>query len=710
MNSRRPLLSATCILATATILAWASLASNFLQRPIAAQPADSGENKSYDLVIYGGTSGGVAAAIQAARMGRSVVLVEPGQHLGGLTSGGLGATDIGNKQAIGGISREFYRRVHDHYADDDAWTFQRHEDYRSGRQSADEQTMWTFEPHVAEAIFDRWVEEAGIEVLRGERLGRTGGVRKNGARIESIRTESGRVLNGRMFIDATYEGDLLAAAEVAYFVGREGNDRYGETLNGVQTENAVHHQFIRRVDPYLTPGDPSSGLLPGINPRGPGEEGAEDHRVQAYNFRMCQTNVPENRRPWPKPDDYDPVRYELLLRNFDAGDDRLPLSVTHMPNGKTDTNNNFAVSTDYIGASYEWPEADYATRERLFEEHKSYQLGLMWTLAHSPRVPQEIRDYVNTWALSKDEFTGSDNWPHQLYVREARRMISDYVMTQHHCQRREVAEDSVGLAAYTMDSHHVQRYVTDGRVLNEGDVQVGGFAPYPISYRSIVPKRAECTNLLVPVCLSASHIAYGSIRMEPVFMVLGQSAATAASLAIEANVDVQQVAYAALQARLLEDEQMLEWTGPRPNQGLDPAVLSGIVIDDTQAELTGPWQASRSVSGFVGRHYLHDGDQSKGELTARFPLRVKSPGQYQVRLVFTAHDNRATNVPVRVFDGRRTESVEVNQRQRPDEEDGMLTLGRFELSPESDGWVEISSAGTRGHVIVDAVQLLPVER
>jgi hypothetical protein len=399
-----------------------------------------------------------------------------------------------------------------------------------------------------------------VSVIFGERLDLESAVMKRGTRITAIVTESGRTFAGKLFIDATYEGDLMAAAGVSYTVGREGNATYSETLNGVQTASAVHHQFVKPVDPYVAPGDPSSGLLPGIDPAGPDAEGSGDHRVQAYCFRLCTTDVPDNRRPWPKPDDYDPLRYELLLRNFEAGDERVPWHPVMMPNRKTDTNNNHAVSTDYVGMNYAYPDGDYATRARIVRAHESYTRGLMWTLANSPRVPPVVRAHFQTWGLTRDEFTDNDNWPHQLYIREARRMVADYVMTQHDCQGRRVAEDPVGLAAYTMDSHNVQRYVdADGHVRNEGDVQVGGFPPYPISFRAILPRRSECTNLLVPVCLSASHIAFGSIRMEPVFMVLGESAATAAVHALQEGVDVQAVDYVRLAEHLRRDGQILGW-------------------------------------------------------------------------------------------------------------------------------------------------------
>ena len=515
-----------------------------------------------DVVVYGGTSGGVAAAVQAARMGRRVVLIEPSRHLGGLSSGGLGMTDIGNKKAIGGIAREFYQRVYQHYAaKPDAWTRETFDEYkkRSGHM-VDQDTMWGFEPHAAETVFRRMLAETDVVLVCGERLDLKNGVRKQGSRITSIVMESGREFFGRMFIDASYEGDLLAKAGVGYTVGREANSVFGETLNGVQTRNAKYHQFEHPTDPYVTPGDPKSGLLPGIHDGGPGEEGAGDRRVQAYNFRMCLTDVAENRAAFPKPANYDPLRYELVLRHLEAGGKLVVGRPAPMPNRKSDTNNDGAFSSDNIGLNYDYPDGDYVTRERIVADHRDYQLGLMWTLANNPRTPAGLHEQCNQWGLAKDEFQETANWPHQIYVREARRMVAEYVMTEQNCRGTRKAEDSVGLAAYTMDSHHVQRYVdAEGHARNEGDVEVGGFPPYPISYRSIVPKAAECTNLAAPFCLSASHIAFGSIRMEPVLMVLGQSAATAAVQAIEQDCDVQGIDYQKLRERLLKDRQMLDW-------------------------------------------------------------------------------------------------------------------------------------------------------
>jgi len=530
------------------------------------------------VLIYGGTPAGVAAAVQAARMGRSVVLVEPGQHLGGMTSGGISTTEIGEgpmlepgKKALGGIAKDFNHRLYLHYAKDDAWVYERRQDYRGGAQSwNEEKAWWMFEPHVAEGVFNDMMGEANASVVHGERLDLEKGVQKDGSRILAITMESGRVFRARMFIDATYEGDLMAKAGVSYTVGREPNAQYGETLNGVQADLFYpYHQFTKPVDPYVKPGDPASGLLPGVHGEPPGNEGDGDHRVQAYCFRLCLTDVQDNSVPFERPDDYDPLRYELLLRYYEAGSDKIPLSIggrTAQPNRKQDTNNVHAFSTDNIGMNYDYPDADHATREKIIREHVSYQKGLLWTLTNHPRVPGSVREQVGRWGLAKDEFVDNGNWPHQLYIREARRMVNDYVMTEQNCRGHRVASDSIGLGTFPMDSHNTQRYVDKhGHVRNEGNVQTQGvkvesnvaFPPYPISYRAIIAKAAECSNLLVPVCVSASHIGHGSLRLEPTFMLLGQSAATAACLAIDDDVSVQQLDYGKLCDQLLRDGQVL---------------------------------------------------------------------------------------------------------------------------------------------------------
>lgn len=563
----RPQFRAISAAVLSSVVLWMSV-------PSVAVRQVAGAEATYDVVVYGGTSSGVAAAVQAQRMGKSVVLIEPTRRLGGLTTGGLGQTDIGNKAAIGGVAREFYQAVRKHYEDPSAWKWQTRQEYADSgqtRTAAGEDAMWTFEPSAALKIFENWIRSNQIEVVYNERLDREAGVAMTRSipwRIMSIRMESGRMFSAKMFIDATYEGDLLAAANVSYTIGREANAQYSETLNGVQTGQAKYHQLVPGISPYVKPADPASGLLPMIDPTGPGEEGSGDRRVQAYCFRMCLTDHPENRIPFHKPEGYDESWYELLLRNYEGGERGMPWINSPMPNRKTDTNNRLGFSTDFIGQNYDYPEASYQQRAQIIARHRLYQQGLMWTLANHPRMPDPIRREFSRWGMCRDEFTEGQGWQEQLYIREARRLVSDYVMTQHHCQGREVAEDPVGLAAYGMDSHHVQRYVNaEGYVQNEGDVQVGGFSPYPISYRAIVPKADQCGNLLAPICLSASHIAFGSIRMEPVFMVLGQSAATAAAHAIDEQVPVQRVDYGKLRERLLADKQILAWTAPPKKRG-----------------------------------------------------------------------------------------------------------------------------------------------
>ncbi len=543
--------------------------------------------KRYDVVVYGGTSAGISAAIQSTRMGKSVVIIEPTRRLGGLTTGGLGQTDIGNKHVIGGISREFYRNIREHYNDPASWKWQNKSDYMDEgqtRTTKGEDAMWTFEPSAALKVYHQMLSVEQVDVVYGERLNRESGVKKEGARIASIDMENGARYIGEMFIDATYEGDLMAAAGVSYSVGREANSEHGETLNGVQanrvnrtlkwtvSRNALHHNFIDGVDPYVIKGDPGSGLLPFIVEGGkPGIDGDGDKGIQAYCFRMTLTDHPENRIPFQKPDNYEEINYELLFRNYEAatgpieemytyGDKLVPWINSPMPNRKTDTNNQKGFSTDFIGQNHRYPEASYEEREKIVQAHRDYQQGLMWTLAYHPRIPRKVRNAVSKWGTCKDEYgEGSNGWQEQLYIREARRMKSDYVMTQKNCERIEVVDDPVGMAAYGMDSHHVQRYVdANGFVQNEGNVEAPVANPYPISYRSIVPKKGECENLLVPICVSATHIAFGSIRMEPVFMVLGQSAATAACQAIDQRKAVQDIDYQLLRERLLEDKQVLE--------------------------------------------------------------------------------------------------------------------------------------------------------
>ena len=529
--------------------------------------------ETYDLVIYGGTSGAVAAAVQAKKMGKTVVVVSPDKHLGGLSAGGLGFTDTGDKSVIGGVARDFYHRIWQHYDQPEAWRQQKKSEYGNKGQGTPaidgvNRTMWIFEPHAAEKVFEDLVREFQIPVLRDEWLDREKGVKKTGARITSITTLSGKTYAGKMFLDATYEGDLMAAAGIDYHVGRESRAQYGEELNGVQT-GVLHHRhhfgvLKEKVSPYVVPGDPKSGILPRINPDHPGEFGAADKKLQAYCFRMCLTDDPSNRVPFAKPAGYDASQYELLLRIYAAGWTETFGKFDPIPNHKTDTNNHGPFSTDNIGMNYDYPDASYARRREIIREHETYQQGWLYFIANDPRVPADVREKMSRWGLAKDEFKDNGNWPHQIYVREARRMIGAYVMTENELLKRRPTPESVGMGSYAMDSHNVQRYITpEGYVQNEGDIGVSTKGPYAIAYGALTPKKAQCENLLVSVCVSSTHIAYGSIRMEPVFMILGQSAATAAVMAIDSKIAVQDVPYAALRTRLLADGQILE-TPPKP--------------------------------------------------------------------------------------------------------------------------------------------------
>ncbi len=525
----------------------------------------------YDIVIYGASSAGIIAAVAAANKGRSVILVEPSDHLGGLTTGGLSQTDIGVEGeggAIGGMSFEFYRQIRQHYKNHHAWTHQTWDEFleRSTRLQKDSEGMFAFEPHVARNIYEEMLRTAGVPVVMEDRIKRNGrGIEKRGNRITAMITEAGNVYRGKIFMDATYECDLMAMAGVSYHTGRESNDTYGETLNGVQTRRSHNHIFHVKVDPYFKPGQSHSGVIPGVDPTGPGEEYSGDHRMQANCFRMCLTDVPENRIPIEKPEGYEDIRHELLFRKFEAGytesqDPRIPWINSPMPNRKTDINNRQAVSTNNIGMNYDYPEGDYATRESIIEDHRLYQQGHMWAMANHPRVPEPFRNEYSRWGLAADEYPDHGNWTPQLYIRESRRMISDYVITEHDCRRMQVAEDSVGLGSYNMDSHNVQRYITDdGYVQNEGNLEFSPGGPYAISYRSIIPRRNECDNLFV-CCngVSSSHIAFGSIRMEPVFMILGQSSAAAADIALNKNGTVQDVPYSELRQQLLKEGQRLD--------------------------------------------------------------------------------------------------------------------------------------------------------
>lgn len=654
------------------LIVWAILLSGTILAQSAKVP------DKVDICVYGGTSAGVIAAYTAAKQHKTVILVEPGQRLGGLSSGGLGFTDIGNKYVVSGLARDFYRRIGRHY----------------GRFE-----QWIFEPGVAEAVFLNYIKQAGVQVLYGKRVH---SVEKNGTVIQSVSLENTNGpagltrLKARQFIDCSYEGDLMAGAGVGYTTGREPNSRYNETVNGVQLKDK--HQFPDGVDPYVIPGKPESGLLWGISNGTLAAAGSGDDKIQAYNFRICLTNVAENRLPIERPANYDATRYELLLRYLavkptkDLGQ---ILKMDRMPNGKTDINNQGPFSTDMIGMNYNYPDGDYATRERIFKEHVDYTKGLLYFIGHDARMPSVIQQQMLQWGYPKDEYTATQHWTPQLYVREARRMVGAYVMTQANCQRKEVVSDGVGMAAYTMDSHNAQRIVVNGMVKNEGDVQLKGVQPYPVAYRSITPKPGECTNLLVPVCLSASHIAYGSIRMEPVFMVLAQSAATAASIAIDRQTSVQAINVALLQQRLKNDP-------------LADGSTAEILVDDAVATIvSGQWE--KETTGGYGPTLLVN--KGGAEAAVQFVPVVKKPGRYALYFYYPRLQNASERITIQVFDGSKktTKILEAKDIRITGQTSGeWVSLDVHRLPAGQKAFVQVTNTGANGNVAADAVLFVPV--
>ena len=561
---------------------------------LAAAPLAYGQTQTYDVVIYGGTAGGVAAAVQAARMGKTVALVEPTSRIGGLTTNGLGATDVGNANAIGGLARDFYIDV--------------------GRRTgvANSGTQFNFEPSEALNTYNAWLAaNPNITLMTNTRLDLANGVVKTGNRIDSIRMEGGLTLAGKVFIDAGYEGDVMAGAGVSYTIGREANSQYGETTNGVQKARANSHQFstANPVSAYNVPGNAASGLLPGIEANVPGPDGSADSRVQSYNFRLTMTKAAD-RRAWVAPANYNASNYELLRRQIVANNITSlgsVLSIRGVHGGKYDVNNNGAVSTDFIGQNYNYAEASHATRAQIIQAHRDWQQGLMFYLANDA-PNQTLKDQMNSYGLAADEFTNNDGWSEQLYIREGRRMVGRYVMTDRHVLAGSAVPESIGLGSYTLDSHHVQRYVdASGNVRNEGDVQVSTPTPYGVSYQSLTPQEGQASNLLVTSSLSASHAAYGSIRMEPVFMETGQAAAAAASLAIDGDTSVQGVTFSRLRRALIEGNARLEYPAnltTRYTAKIDlnsaAAGVTNLRYDNSGSGVAGVWDGTGTENFVAG--------------------------------------------------------------------------------------------------------------
>lgn len=655
----------------------------FLLTLICSQTTEAQPEQQVDICVYGGTSGGVMAAYTAKKMGKSVLLIEPGKQVGGLTTGGLGYTDIGNKYAISGLSRDFYRRVGTHYG---------------------KLEQWIFEPHVALETYAYYMKSAGIRPLYNHRLV---SVKKQDGNITGITIESSKKpgavsyqnIKAKVFIDCSYEGDLMAKAGVSYFTGREANSLYNESYNGVQLREK--HQFPDGIDPYKVPGKPESGLLWGISNASLDASGSGDKKIQTYNFRICLTNNSANRIEITKPANYDASHYELLLRYLEkkpASDLWAFLKFDLMPNSKTDINNNGPFSTDMIGMNYEFPEAGYAAREKIQRAHEDYVKGFLYFIGHDERMPENLRKLMLPWGYPKDEYTDNGNWTPQMYVREARRMKGEYVMTQANCEGKEVVKDKVGMAAYTMDSHNCQRIVINGMVKNEGDVQIGGFGPYPIAYRSIIPKETECKNLLVPVCLSATHIAYGSIRMEPVFMVLSQSAAVAAILSINGNVPVQKINVKDLQEIL------------RKNPLADNSTVEILVDNDDASNVSvkGSWTIDRK--GSYGPSMLTDDGKGGSEKSIQFIPSIVKAGNYKAYAYFPKVPNATSKTAVTIFDGKMKKEILIKEsdvRVEGQTSGEWVALGSYVLPAGKKSYVEISNKNADGEVVADAVLFIP---
>lgn len=638
--------------------------------------------QQYDVCVYGGTSAGVIAAYTAAKLHKKVLLIETSKHLGGLTSGGLGYTDIGNKYAISGLARDFYRRAGKHYG-----KFE----------------QWIFEPHVAEQIFNDYIKEAKVAVLFQYRIVNAAKKQTNIAHItvENVgapNVATNKTITAKMFIDCSYEGDLMAKAGVSYTTGREDNSMYNETWNGVQLLDK--HQFPDGVDPYKIKGDSTSGLLWGISENKLLPNGTGNKQVQAYNFRICLTNDANNKIAITKPNGYDSTWYELLLRLIEAQPSKRSLSsymfFGMMPNKKTDINNNGGFSTDMIGMNHNYPDADYKKRANIIKQHELYTKGLLWFIGNDIRVPQSLRNEMQQWGYPKDEYTDNNNFSPQPYIRESRRMIGAYVMTQANCESSTTVADGVGMAAYTMDSHNCERLIVNGMVKNEGDVQKGGFGPYPVSYRALIPKENECSNLLVPVCLSASHIAYGSIRMEPVFMVLAQSSAAAACMAIDARKNVQQVDVKKLQQQLLQNPLI---------DGSTPEVL----VDDNDSIhviITGKW--SKQTNGGYGASWLK-ASPSQEHAQIIFKTQIHVAGNYSLYAYIPIVDSASTQTHFIINDGNKIKDVVISSPAKAEGQTSgeWVFLGKYGLQKHSSTTVTISNKNGNGYITADAILFVP---
>lgn len=659
-----------------------------------------------DVIVYGSTPGGFCAAIAAAREGASVILLEPTAHVGGVNTGGLCFSDSNQtvRSTVMGLFDEWHRRVEADYQSRDVKL--------PYEVAVKDQTHWTYEPHVAMRVTRAMLDEAGVAVLTKQPLLR---VEKEGVRIRAIVTEQG-TFEAKTFVDASYEGDLLAAAGVSWTIGREGRAEFGESLAGKQ-----YPKKKMEISGFDDAGKP----LPLITTTDAGPEEAGDDKVMVYSFRLCLTRNPANRVPFPRPDRYDPARFEVVRRYF-AVEKRPVLlwDLYPLPGEKFDANNGIGkqFSMGLVGAANGWSEGDAADRAKIWEEHRQYTLELYHFLTTDPAVPRNLREQLGELGLCQDEFPETGHWSPQLYVREGRRMRGMFVLSQKDILETPEKEDPVVVSSFPIDSHDCQRIaLPDGGVINEGTifpVRMAGRGhgyPYQIPYRSLLPKPEECDNLVVPVALSCTHVGISSIRVEPTWMILGQSAGIAAALAAQKDLPVQQLPYADLREHLLAAGQVLDLPvlpdlppTPKGPVSIDPKGLPGIVLDDEAAELTGSWSHSTNFKPHVGTGYLHDDAVGDGNASATFRFRVPKSARYEVRMAYSAHETRSGKVPVSIRSGGSATEITVDQTIPLPPGEAFRTIGEAAFLAGAESTITLTNRDTDGFVILDAFQLVEV--
>jgi hypothetical protein len=659
--------------------------------------------KQEDVIVYGATPGGFCAAIAAAREGASVMLLEPTGHVGGVNTGGLCFSDSNQtvRSTMLGLFEEWHARIEKDY--------QQRGVTLPYKVSEKDHKHWTYEPHVAAKITQQMLDEAGVKVMTRQVLK---SAIKDGTRITKLITSGGE-FEAKMFIDATYEGDLMAAAGVSWTIGREGRKAFGESLAGKQYPKQKMAMSGLGADgkplPFITTTD-----------AGPDEDG--DKNVMIYSFRLCVTKDSANRVPFPKPANYDPARFEVLRRYF-AQEKRPHLlwDLYPLPGNKFDANNGIGkqFSMGLMGACNGWSEADEVGRAKVWEAHKQYTLEMHHFLSTDPSVPAAIREEYAQIGLCRDEFADYDHWSPQLYVREGRRMIGASIVSQKDIMEEPKKDDAIVVSSFPIDSHDCQRVGTAKFVINEGTImpvhvpgRKHGYA-YHIPYRAITPKAAECANLLVPVALSCTHVGISSIRVEPTWMILGQSAGIAAALSAKQNLAVQKLPYPALRERLLAQKQVLDLPvlaelppEPKGAMSIDPKTLPGIVLDDEQAELKGEWSHSSGFKPHIGTGYLHDDKRGDGESTAVFRFKAPETARYDLRMAYSAHETRATQVPLTIQHGKTVVEVLVDQTQPIPAGTAFRSIGKVELQKDLETTLTVRNAGTDGFVILDALQLV----